>query len=87
MIKSEDYYTAPSDEVFKDIKQGAIKIWKTYSDEFGYQSEKVDAIKDLENVRDNYAYIVAMFDYSNQQKLLDEVSREDTKLLITNLIS
>lgn len=87
MIKSEDYYIAPTDEIFKDIKQGAIKIWKTYDDTYGYQSEKVDVIKDLENVRDNYAYIVAMFDYSNQFKLVQIVDRKDTKLLITNLIT
>jgi len=87
MIKSEDYYTAPTDEIFNDIKQGAIKIWKTYDDTYGYATEKIGNIIDLNNVRDNYAYIVAMFDYSNQFKLVQIVDRKDTKLLITNLIT
>lgn len=87
MISEKNYYTPPSDVVFNDIKQGAIKIWKSYSDEFGYQSEKVDAIKDLKNISDNYAYMVAMFDPGNQTKLLGLVKRKDTKKLLIKLIT
>lgn len=48
-----DYYKAPSQEVFEDIKKNAIKIWKTYDNEFGYVDEKVNRIKDIQNVSDN----------------------------------
>ena len=72
----ELYYTAPSDEIFEDIKACAIEIWKTYSDEFGYQSEKINAIKDLKNAGDNYMYMVAMFDWKNQHKLMKLVKPE-----------
>ena len=68
-MKQEDYYKAPAISIFNDIKNNAIKIWKTYSDEFGYQSEKINRIKDLENIKDNAWYIVAMFDIVNQHKL------------------
>ena len=74
-----DYYcwgsndTAPPQEVFDDIKKNAIKIWKTYDDEFGYATKKINAIKDLENIKDNAWFIVAMFDPINQEKLLLKV--------------
>lgn len=68
-MSTELYYIAPSDEIFNDIKTNAIKIWSGYDDEFGYASEKIDRIKDIENVDDNYMYMVAMFDDNNQAKL------------------
>lgn len=75
-MSQELYYTAPSDEVFDDIKTNAIKIWQGYDDTHGYATEKIDRIKDLLNVKDNYMYIVAMFDQDNQAKLLNMVSLE-----------
>lgn len=69
-----DYYTAPPQEVFDDIKKNAIEIWKTYDDEFGYATKKIGRIKDLKNIRDNAWYMVAMFDPMNQRKLLLKVS-------------
>lgn len=77
-----DYYTAPSDEVFQDIKDNAIKIWKTYDDTYGYASSKIDRIKDLENVSDNAWYITAMFDSKNQAKLLMMVKPETAEILL-----
>lgn len=77
-----NYYKAPSETVFEDIKKNAIKIWKTYSDEHGYQSEKVGRIKDLKNVGDNAWMMVAMFDSSNQAKLLSMVKPETAELII-----
>lgn len=65
-----DYYKAPSNEVFKAVKEGAIKVWSTYDNEFGYVDEKVNRIKDIKNIKDNACYIVAMFDTHNQIKLL-----------------
>lgn len=69
-MSSEIYHTPPSQEIFDDIKQAAIQIWQSYDDTHGYASEKIDSIKDLKNVGDNYMYIVAMFDSNNQKKLM-----------------
>lgn len=72
------YYTAPNDEVFENCRDCAIKIWKTYKDSPS-ASEKIDRIKNVKNIRDNFMYIVAMFDVFNQKKLLDMVTDETRK--------
>jgi hypothetical protein len=77
-----DYYKAPAQEVFDDIKTNAIKIWQTYDNTYGYVDEKVNRIKDMENISDNAWYIVAMFDYQNQEKLLYAVKDPAKKFLI-----
>ena len=69
-----DYYTPPSQEVFDDIKQASIKVWQTMDDTYGYATDKIKRIKDLENVQDNAWYMFAMFDIFNQAKLIDLVS-------------
>ncbi len=76
-----DYYTAPPQEVFEDIKENAIKIWMTYDDTVGYRTEKINRIKDIQNIEDNAWYIVAMFDQPNQVKLLLMLKPESAKLL------
>lgn len=70
----EDYYTAPSDEIFNEIKEKAIEIWQTYDDTHGYATEKINRVKEITNVKDNWGYIVGMFDSTNQQKLLNRLS-------------
>lgn len=72
----ELYYTAPSVEIFEEVKREAIKIWKTYDNEFGYVDEKVGRIQDMQNIRDNMMFIVAMFDIYNQVKLMENLSAE-----------
>ena len=80
-----DYYKAPSDEVFADIKATAIKIWRGYDDTYGYATEKTDRIKDIQNVRDNTCYIIAMFDRDNQKRLFNMVELEDSKKFLSDL--
>ncbi len=63
------YYTAPSDAAFDDMKTAALTIWNTYDDP--YRSEKVNAIKNILNIRDNFMYMFAMFDGFNQRKCAD----------------
>lgn len=72
----DDYYTAPSDEVFNEIKEKAIEIWQTYDDTYGYASEKIGYVNRITNVKDNWGTIVGMFDSTNQQKLLAKLSPE-----------
>jgi len=80
-MSNPDYYKAPSQEIFNEIKLSCIKIWKTYDDTFGYATEKIDRIKDIENIRDNCLFMVAMFDVLNMKKLLDSLSTESRQWL------
>ena len=75
---SKLYYTPPSDKQFNELKEKAIEIWNTYDDEFGYATEKINRIKDIKNISDNFMYIVAMYDIDNQKKLANLLS-DDTK--------
>ena len=72
----EDYYKAPSDEVFNEIKEKSIEIWQTYDDTYGYASEKIERVNSIANVKDNWGAIVGMFDNHNQHKLLAKLSPE-----------
>ncbi|TAL21829.1 MAG: hypothetical protein EPN94_12150 [Nitrospirae bacterium] len=76
----EQYYTAPPQEVFDEIKREAEKIWSSYEEP--YRSEKLDRIKDTKNVSDNAWYIVAMFDYQNRAKLIANVSKKTAHMII-----
>ncbi len=84
-MTQEEYYKAPSQQVFDEIKAGAIKIWNTYDNEYGYATDKINRIKDIQNFKDNAWFIVAMFDYQNQRKLMLEVS-PDTAAIIEDVI-
>lgn len=70
------YYQAPEDKIFDEVKQEAIKLWQTYDNTYGYVDEKVNRIKDLENIEGNFMYMIAMFDASNQIKLFSKLSKE-----------
>lgn len=70
------YYKAPNNKIFEEVKKAAIEIWNTYDNTYGYASEKVDRIKDLKNVSDNFMFIVAMFDSNNQSRLGALISPE-----------
>ena len=82
MITQEDYYKAPPDEIFQDIKDNCIKIWQTYDDTFKYATGKINDIKDIQNIKDNAWYMVAMFDQDNQGKLLLMVKEETRKKIL-----
>jgi hypothetical protein len=75
------YYDTPSDEIFNDIKQKAKSIWLTYDDTHGYATEKIDQIETITNVKDNWGFIVGMFDWQNQQKLLTILTPEAKALV------
>lgn len=75
------YYTAPSDESFEDLKTQAMLLWPKIdsdNDAYGYATEKINQIKDIRNVGDNFMYIFAMFDVGNQRKL-GAILKEETK--------
>ena len=73
-MSQELYYTAPPQACFDDMKKCCIAIWNTYDDTYGYASEKIKAIKDIQNVQDNFMYMAAMFDSNNIEKLRASLS-------------
>ena len=76
------YYTPPTGEQFNELKEKAIELWKqidTDNDKYGYATEKINRIKDMDNISNNFMYIVAMFDQNNQRKLAEKLSEETRK--------
>lgn len=84
-----NYYSAPSDKIFDEIKDKAIELWtnKYPADKHPYYTEKkVASIKNLTNLGDNFMYIVAMFDMNNQTELGTMISDEAKKEIRDRLI-
>lgn len=73
---SKTYYEAPKDETFDELKEKCIELWKEYDDTYGYATQKVDRIKELENIRDNFMYMFSMLDSHNQAVILSRLSSE-----------
>jgi hypothetical protein len=78
----EEYYTAPPQKIFDDIKKNAIKIWNTYDNLGGYRDEKLNMIKDLKNIKDNAWFMVGMFDFNNKIKLISRVKTETARMIL-----
>ena len=74
MLDTKLYYTPPDDELFEELKKAAIEVWLKYDDEFGYATGKINRIKNIANIKDNFMYMVAMFDYPNQKELAEKLS-------------
>lgn len=81
-MKKFNYYTAPSQAIFNDIKKNALKIWEGYDDTYGYRTEKTERVKGIKNISDNVWCIVAMFDPINQAKLISMVKPKTASLII-----
>jgi len=81
------YYEAPTDEQFEEVKAKCIEIWNTYDDTYGYATEKIDRVKNMENIQDNVMSIIAMFDPNNMTKLSILLSSETRKAISDRMIS
>ncbi len=81
------YYETPPDNIFNEVKEKSIKIWKTYDNTYGYADEKTDYIKTIGNIKDNMMTIIAMFDINNQMKLAGKLSFEANKEIAEKLIA
>ena len=77
----DNYYKRVTEKAFKDIKQNCIKIWQSYNDEFGYSTDKINRVKDVNNIKDNGLHLIAMFDVLNIQKLLSMLKPETVEEL------
>lgn len=72
--------TTISNEIFEDIKQAAIALWRlkeANGSHPNYIAEKVDRIQSLENIEDNWGAIVGLFDITNQFALLAHIKTID----------
>lgn len=61
------------------MKNACMELWKIVdhdNDKYGYATGKINRIKDIENVQDNFMYMVAMFDINNQKLLARMLSME-----------
>ena len=73
------YYTPPRQELFEAVKSRAMELWKEIdndNDRYGYATSKINQIKDIKNVGDNFMYIIAMFDINNQRTLAERLAQE-----------
>lgn len=76
MDEAKLYYTPPPQECFNEVKYQAMNLWSTMGDEPSYAEEKIGRIKDIENISDNFMYMVAMFDMGNQGILASKLSEQ-----------
>lgn len=70
------YYQAPSDTAFEEMKKECIAQWHTHDNLGGYRDEKIARIKDIQNVQDNFMYMLAMFDMHGQSGVISRLSEE-----------
>jgi len=82
---SKLYYVPPTYDQFNELKEKAIEIWSTMGDEPSYSQEKIGRIKDIQNVGDNFMYMVAMFDQNNQQILSDKLENDTRRAVAERL--
>jgi hypothetical protein len=86
---SKLYYTPPEQEIFDEVKKWSINLWqKRYPEnEYPfYAKEKIDKIKDLQNIGDNFMYMIAMFDEENQKYLAMNLLIETRQLISERII-
>ena len=83
---SELYYTAPSDEIFEEVKKASIEVWSEKDSHPSYIAEKVERIESMQNISDNFMSIVAMFDTRNIATLRHKLSSESKKAIYDRLL-
>lgn len=84
---NSEYYQAPSDKSFEDMKRVAIERWRSYDPTYGYPDEKIDSFKDIKNIGDNFMYIFAMFDVQNQRLVVERLKATTRHELMKRLIA
>lgn len=85
MVSETEWETAPSEEIFQEIKLKSCYIWQIVGKHPSYIKEKVEYIDSLKNIGSNAMMIVSMFDTKNQAKLLRILSDEAVKFLFPRM--
>jgi uncharacterized iron-regulated protein len=78
-------HITPSEEIFNEMINIATIIWKQYDDEFGYVTEKLNIINNLENYEDNVMVAYRMFDHINQSEFRARASKDVLEYIKSNL--
>jgi hypothetical protein len=81
MIRHE----TPSEEIFNEIKQAAIKVWKTKDNTGGYVTEKIAYLNSFSNYADNAMTFYRLFDSTNRMIMLKLLSGEALEYISKNL--
>ena len=69
------------------MKKACMEVWGEKGNEGGYRDEKIDRIKDIGNIQDNFMYMFAMFDENNQRQVVEKLSGESRKAVRERMIS
>lgn len=69
----------PTNAVFEDMRQAALKVWSKYDDTYGYQTEKTTQVNAVQNFADNWCTFVGMMDSTNQAEFMTYIELEETK--------
>lgn len=82
------YYTAPHDLMFNEMKEACSSVWGRYADSpGGYMEEKLARIKDVQNISDNFMYMLAMFDPYNQKFVISKLSQETKEAVRVRMVA
>lgn len=87
MSNAKLYYTAPTDELFGEMKKACMEQWATHDNRYGYVDEKTSRIKDINNIQDNFMYMLAMFDHIGQRAVVSKLSQEAKNAVRERMIS
>jgi hypothetical protein len=80
------YYTPPDERMFNELKASAIQLWTAIERNEGDAEDKLTQIQGMQNIEDNFMYIVAMFDEGNREKLADMLSGKTRKAVSLRMI-
>ena len=87
MNKEKLYYQEPSDEIFNEVKEKILQIWKTKDFEESYRIEKTSHVEKITNIRDNMMHLVAMFSPDGMIQLNRILSDEARTAIRDRIIS
>jgi len=77
--------TTPNEDIFKEMIAIATIIWNTFDNTYGYVTEKLDRINNIENYQDNVMIAYRMFDFRNQSKFRALISKSALEYIENNL--
>lgn len=74
----------PSQEIYNEMKSIATQIWETYDNQYGYVTEKLGYINNIDNIQDNAMVFYRMFDNQNQETFRANASNEVLEYIKNN---
>ncbi len=78
-------HKTPSEEIFKEMIDIASIIWNKYNNDFGYVTEKLNIINNIQNYEDNVMITYRMFDIVNQSEFRARASKDVIQYINNNL--